>query len=512
MRIKMKIYAILLIIGMIFSIGCARKINTIPQITSNLYQDDLLDLTGKPIVKKIIKNNTGIVMVSVDGNVMHLDTAKRTTQTQFSLNRVLEADVFAQGQYMVLKEKIPADAQTASPVYTILDCNEMKPIAEFKDNGIEKVTGVDSTHIVYLSTGPKRLLTIMDYSSVKILKTFETKEQEILFNSEFKGNKIYILSSLNLYTYDIATNTIKTTALPVPSASDFLLDNNQVYYGSNRMELVRMDLNSGKAHWKFKLADFLAAPPNKIGSYIAVIPKDNNVCFFNKNGTLYWWEKLGSIISEPPVVMKENIAVCLWNGNIKFLNPFSKKAFAFSLNRLFKTNPVSIGDYAFVVSEEKESSLNASKENKTDDSDNTDELDDTEDTPPRFISKVGNFYGVKLVTTPGQGYSVNKSIQFKMGSVNLIEPRFTIQIFNPSSPDKAVFQRVLDPKKELPEIIWVPTSDADYRLVIQIDSKNKKGLFQEEILKVTDYNRIIQDYYFKIQTGCDHDLFNKRSK
>jgi hypothetical protein len=277
-----------------------------------------------------------------------------------------------------------------------------------------------------------------------------------------------------------------------PATSGFLLDGNVIYYGSEQRELVQFSLNSRKTSWALKLADVLKVTPKKIGEYVAIIPEDNNIYFFNKNGTLYWWEKLNSTWLLEPVVMKENVVVFLWDKNIKFFNYKKKKVTTYPLNRKVKTNPVYSDDYIYVVTE-----------------DNVSEGREEDEGPyPSHLSKIGNHYGVEIFTEPKYVKPKGKSVRFNLRPINLVEPKFEIKIVkNQPGNETPVFDKTISPNDKL-NFIWIPAEAVEYRMIIKVTAGNKTGLTVEEIFTPVDVQEILRDHFYQLHTRSDSNRLN----
>jgi hypothetical protein len=470
---------------------CGGKLRVIPEITPSLSDIDVLDLTGKQVTKTIIKKDAGVVFVTTKGEIFHWHAEKGMKDFLYNLNRDILPDVFHQGDYLVLKERAPGSGPTAAMTYVIFDLKGMKESAVLESDKIKKILGLNRSCLVYLSFANE--LSALDYRANKPLTAKKLRKRETVYNSEWKENRIFVLAANHLYIYDQVRNSLETIKLEHKAVSDFLLDGNWMYYGSKQRELVQFSISARKSRWRFKIGDVLKMKPAKVGPYIAVVPGDNNIYFFNKNGTLYWWQKLDSTIFLPPEPMKDNVVVFLWDNNVKFLNYKKKRVTTYPLNRPVITNPVRIDDYIYIVSE-----------------DEVIEREESQEPRYRRLSKIGNHYGVEIKTDPKQVKPLGKSIRFDLEPVNLVEPGYKVKIIktqweNQTGP--VVFEKQIS-ANDIPSFIWRPEEAVEYRLIIEIEAKNKKGIMVEQTFKPVDVEKILKDYYYDIQTKYSLNFFN----
>jgi hypothetical protein len=240
------------------------------------------------------------------------------------------------------------------------------------------------------------------------------------------------------------------------------------------------------------MAEELKTEPMKIGPYIVIIPEDQNIYFLNKNGTLYWWERLNSTRLLPPLTMKENVVVFLWDRNIKFFNYKKKRITTYPLNRKVSTNPVFIGDYIYVVTEDKIS----------------EDLSGSEEIILSQLSKIGNNYNVEIHADPKHIKPKGKSVRFVLKTINLLKPQLKIKIMKtqPGNTDP-IFEKIITPEDN-PYFIWIPPEAVEYRLVVEVDAENKKGLTVEETFTAIDVEKMLQNYYYQLQIMSDTNRLN----
>ncbi|UCH95754.1 MAG: WD40 repeat domain-containing protein [Candidatus Aminicenantes bacterium] len=479
----MKKYSIFLIVLALVLGGCS-KVKVIPEISPHLSEIHVLDLTDKNLSKTLLENNSELVFTTLDGKLFRWDAEKKIVNFLYNLNSDIQPDIFSQDNTLILEQLKPGQ-------YSIFDLNEMKQVASLQNRKMERIVGLDHQVVVYLAN---KEIHIYNYRSNQLLKSMKIGKRKAynVYNSEFRGNSLYILSTHYLYIYDKSSDVVERIELKRLAASGFLLDGDMMYYGSSQRELVKFSIKSRKIAWAFKIAEVLKIKPGKIGPYVVIIPEDNNIYFFNKNGSLYWWEKLNSTRLLPPVLMKENVVVFLWDKKIKFFNYKKKQVTTYPLNRKVKTNPVCIGDYIYVVSEVKPG-----------------EESQEEEIPGHLqLSKIGNHYGVEITSEPQYVKPMGKSIRFNLQVVNLVEPQFKIKIFkNQPGNETPVYDKILN-VDDKPSFVWIPGEAVEYRMIVEVEAENKKGLTVEERFKTVDVEEILRNYYYQLHSRCDSNSFN----
>lgn len=464
-------------------IGCS-KLKVIPEISPNLSEIHVIDLTGKNLSNTLAVTNSQLVFTTLEGQLFRWDPANKIVNSLNSLTSNIDREVFSQHDYLILKQMKPVK-------YSIFQLNELKEIAALDHINIRKFLGLDHEIVVYLVNKEIHIYNYRSQRLLKILKIGKKKTYQV-YNSEFRDNNIFLFSTRYLFIYDRTRDVVERIELERLATSNFLLDENVIYYGSDRRELVKFSLKSRKTSWAFKLPEVLKVIPRKIGQYVAIIPGDNNIYFFNKNGTLYWWDKLNSTLLIPPIVMKENVVVFLWDKKIKFFNYKKKQVTTYPLNRRVKSNPVCIDDYIYVVTEDKVS------EGREED----------EGPYPSHLSKIGNHYGVEIFTDPKYIKPIGKSVRFNLKPINLVEPQFKIKIVkNQPGDETPVFDKILSKNDKL-NFVWIPAEAVEYRLIIEVESENKKGLTVEEIFTPVDVQEILRNHFYQLHTRSDTNRLN----
>ena len=460
----------------------ARK--KIPEISPSLSEQQVLDLSDKNLANTLIESGSQLVFTTLAGELFRWDPEQQMVNLLVRLNSPIDPRIFSQGNYLILK-------QLKSGSFSIFDITQLKEIATLENIKIDRVLALDDKIVAYLVD---KEIHLFNYRSKQLLKTVKISKKKNfnLYNSEFRGNYLYILSSRYLYIFDRAGDMVRQVTLKHPASSGFLLDGGVIYYGSAERELVKFSLRSGKASWAFKIAEVLTGKPCKIGPYIVIVPQDNNIYFFKKSGTLYWWEKLNSSLLLPPVPMKENAAVFLWDKKIKFFNYKKKQVITFPLNRTVASNPVRSSDYIYVVSSNKGS----------------EEEEEEEEFVPSHLSKIGNHYGVEINSDPKYVKALGKSVRFDLKHFNLIKPKYKIKIVKDQPGDQTpVYDKVITPEDK-PSFVWIPKEAIQYRLMVEIEAENKTGLTVEETFSAIDVQEVLRNYYYQLQNRCEFDRFD----
>jgi hypothetical protein len=463
--------------------GCS-KLKIIPEITPNLSEIHVMDLTGKNLSRTVAVINSQLVFTALEGQLFRWDPENKIVNSLSNLTSNIAPEIFSQDGYLILKQLKPGK-------YSIIQLKELKEIAALDDINIQRVLGLDHEILVYLVN---KEIHIYNFRSQRMLKTLKIGKKKAyqVYNSEFKGNNIFLFSTRYFFIYDRTRDVVERIELKRLATSGFLLDGNVIYYGSDQRELLKFSLKSRKTSWAIKLADVLIVTPRKIGQYVAIIPEDNNIYFFNKNGTLYWWEKLNSTRLLPPIVMKENVVVFLWNKNIKFFNSKKKQVTTYPLNRRVKSNPVCIDDYIYVITEDK-----------------VIESREEDNAPyPSHLSKIGNHYGVEIITDPKHVKPMGKSVRFNLKPINLVDPQLKIKILkNQPGNETPVFDKKISKNDKL-NFVWIPTEAGEYRLIIEVEAENKTGLTVEETFTAVDVQEILRNHFYQLHTRSNTNRLN----
>jgi len=483
-------------------ISCSHKVTMIPEVSNALSHSDISDLSGKSPVRFILENDSNLTLVTQQGEIFQYNFKTNMVDFLYPLNRPVEPGIIHQNDLLVLTHPAGPPSPSSDSVslfsYTIFDLKQMREISFLEKTRIKKILGIDHTCLVYLSRENEVEILKAPFNTnppsvLKPAKTFKLEPKLAVFNSQWRRDRLFFLTSQHVCIYDKTSSTLETIKLKQPAASDFLLEDGHLYYGSVDRELVRFSLKSRKTRWAFKLPDVLSIQPQKIGPYVVIIPEDNNIYFFNKNGSLYWWEKLDSSRKLSPKMMEKNAVVFLWDRSIKFFNYKKKQVLSYPFNRYVTANPVIVGEHIYIVSSEKDFDIG----------------DETQIASTPFqLSKIGNNYGAIIETEPQQTKLKGQSIRFQLVPVNLVDPAYSVKIFpagaDPNQPP--LIQKTI-PAGQTPSFVWVPMEDREYRLAIEINAKNRKGIVMESYFNVIDIEKLIRDYHNRIQDNCVEGVY-----
>lgn len=477
-----------------FSASCGGRVKMIPEVSNALFDDALGDpLKDAGAGGTIIANDANLVVFTPEGKIHRFNLENKMRDFLVDLNTPIEPAITRQNDVVALKEKNSAN-------FILFNLREMKVIemqAPGKINA-DKIISVDAedkiigyvsdvSDVSNVSDVSGKRLVFMHYPSGKILA--ETSVGDVVFYNSADAMvddapKTLVLSPRFLYIFDKRRSTIATVKLESKASSGFLADGGAIYYGSENRQLVKLSLASAKVQWRFKLADQLKIEPRKAGPYIVITPEDHNIYFFNKRGTLYWWEKLDSTRLLPAVVMKENVAVFLWNKSIKFFNYKNKTTISYPFDKPIFSGVLHIGEYLYVIAE-------SGGEDRED-----------QGPPLKAITKIGNNFGVVIRTDPQNIIPLGRSIKFNLERFNLVKPELKVKILD--AGDENVFAKTIAYKDD-PSFVWIPNRAMDYRLVVEINAENKKGLIIEHPFEVIDVEKLLSQYYFRLQKNSNED-------
>ncbi len=466
-----------------FIASCSGRVKVIPEVSNALFDDVLGDpLKDANTTGTIIAKDSNLVVFTPEGKIHRFNLEKKMRDFFIDLTTPIESEIIHQNDFVVLKEK-------NSTNFIFFDLRRMKIFEMPGKITADKIISMDAENeIIGYVAGPH--LVFMHYSTGKILSeavvNSDTSDSGLVFYNSADTivddvPKTLILTSHNLFIFDKRRKTIETVKLEPKASSGFLADGGAIYYGSVNRELIKFSLASRKAQWRFKLANQLKIEPRKAGPYIVITPEDHNIYFFNKRGTLYWWEKLDSTRLLPPVVMKENVAVFLWNKSVKFLNYKNKTTFSYSFDKTVFSGALHIGEYLYILAETG---------------------NEDQGLPLKAITKIGNNFGVVIQTDPQNIIPLGRSIKFNLEKFNLVKPELKVKILN--TEDENVFAKTIAYKDD-PSFVWIPDRAMGYKLVVEINAENKKGLIIEHPFKVIDVEKLLSQYYYRLQKSSTED-------
>ncbi|MCP5103770.1 MAG: hypothetical protein GY950_10350 [bacterium] len=503
---KMKKYifiTVLAVLTVIFFSSCRARLKVVPEVSAALMEETLLDIReNEEVVDTVIENKSELLFFTVKGKIFRLNLEKKFLDFLYDLTVPIDPHITHRGNTVIFKKK-------DTHGFIIFDLEQMKVVKTLEIPDTEKIISLDDEQqVIGYQSGAK--LFFFHYPSGKTLADAEIENPTAarFFNSDhlhLDGRpKTVLLSSTYFYIFDRSGYTIEKIKLEHPAASGFLADAGAAYYGSQKRELVKFVLDAKKESWKFKIAEQLRIKPVKAGPYIVITPEDNNIYFFNKRGTLYWWERLNSTRKHPPTVMRENVAVFVWDKSIKFFDYKKKLVRTYPFARYAFSKPVCRDEYLYLITEA-ETDETAKPANTDDTGDSgitrppiTLDSRDTEAKKfvPKAFTRIGNNYGVAIKTDPQYIMPMGKSITFKLRKFNLLEPELDVSILNPEG--EPVFQKRILHKQD-PTFVWVPGEAVDFKMVIEINALNKKGLRMEQTFHVLDTEKILKQYYYSLQ-------------
>ncbi|MCK4765163.1 MAG: hypothetical protein KAW12_23390 [Candidatus Aminicenantes bacterium] len=472
----MKKFILLLIFpALIFCFSCRQKIETIPEITASLTDETIYELKSETSPAALIENNKELLLLSLKGELFRLDAEKKTLAALLNCGTDIEAGIFRQGGFAVLK-------QQGAENYILLNLSKGQIAKKIENTEIGRVIGIDSRLLVFEL---KNELIFFDYAAGKIETKVALEKDEQLFNCEFSGSLAAVLSTRKLYIKRRGGVSIETRQLRNGSVSGFLLDGKFIYFGSAERELVKLSIGSGKSKWRVKLPVLLKFRPYKAGKYILITPEDNNIYFFNGSGSLRWWRSFDSPQAFPAVVMEKNAAVFLmnrefrWKNNkIRFYNYKKKDVVSYKFKYSIESAPVYLEDYIYVLCRD-------------------------EDKESNYIARIGNKYDVAIEIDPEKVKALGKSIEFTLKPINLIEPGAKVTIFD--AGEKSVFSKEIVAGAEL-DFVWMPEKTGRYKLTASINAKNKQGIEVKKSFRVIDVDKIVKQYYFELQQECPREF------
>lgn len=489
MKMKRNIHILLLMLTLAaaFLTGfCSGSVKVIPEVSPALYNDVMGGPLNANTAGTIIAVDSNLVFFTSEGKIYRFNLEKKLLDFLVDLAIPIEPEIIHQKDIVVLKEK-------NSTHFIFFDLGKMAVIETPQEIDAEKIISIDAEHkIIGYVTG--RRLVFANYAGGKILAELnleagggsDISDGDIIFYNSVAAviddtPMLLVLTSRDLYVFNKTRNSIETIKLASKAASGFLFDNGDMYYGSQNRELVKFSLADRKVQWRFKLADQLKIEPRKAGPYIVITPEDQNIYFFNKRGTLYWWEKLDSTRLLPPVIMKENAAVFLWNKTIKYFDYKHKSSYIYPLDKVVFSNALHIDGYLYVIAETG---------------------DQNQEQPLKAITKIGNNFGVVIQTDPQNIIPMGRSIKFNLERFNLIKPELKVNILD--TENKSVFEKKISYKDE-PSFIWIPSQAMLYKLVVEINAENKKGLIIEHPFEVIDVEKLLLRYYYQLQKNSNED-------
>jgi len=481
------------IILLILVTGCG-KVKVVPEISGSVYDENLLELTEKNLSNHLFKHNDELILISKEGKIFRWNPEKNIINFLYNINRDINPDArpFHRDDFLLLELKPSLTRlNKKEKQFMVFNLLSMKETALLENLDAVNVLGISDQLLTFQNS--KNQVIFYNYLSRAEVKQVQLEKDETLFNSVYNKSNIYVLTRDRLITFSTGTAALSFLPLKNKAGGPFLLDGTSIYYGSIERRLIKQSVASKNVRWRFQIADVLRDAPVKIGPYIVIIPQDNNIYFFNKNGTMHWWVALGSTKMSEPVTMNRNAVVYLWNNQVKFFDYKEKKCVTYPLKDWvsLKSSLTVINEYIFFLHGDKRE----------------EEILDWNKPYYRQLSRIGNNYGVEVRTLPAYIFPRGKSIKFNLISINLIKPQYHIKIYKTlpgGAVDQPVFEKELLKDTEKANFFWIPEETAVYRMVIHINALNKKDVVVEETIETLDINKILKHYYYNLhlQSGA----------
>ncbi len=175
--------------------------------------------------------------------------------------------------------------------------------------------------------------------------------------------------------------------------------------------------------------------------------------------------------------MKKNVAVYLWDNTFKFFNFKKKKIATFTYEQPVFCSPINIGEYLYILSQ-------------------LETADTAKEGISKTISKIGNNYGVFLEIAPKHIQPKGKSLKINLKNINLIQPRYEVEITNRSG--EIVYTKTIT-WKDNSTFAWIPEKAEEFKIKVEINSLNKKGMIIETSAQIIDLEKMLKNHYFFLQ-------------
>jgi len=440
------------------------KIKVIPEISDAVGPDSVYTLNWPEIGSTVFSFGSDLFLIDRSGKLIRFDTATGKTADAIELKKPLGTVFFQQEAVVFLV--------TQDGGGMLVDLRSRQLLCEWSSLSMERVLGVSARFLVVANKGAVQAFSTADGKGREIARL---SVDEIL-DCELQGDILWILTANKFHRFAMTGGPGRATELRIPACSGFLLDGNDMYYGSPERRLVRVSLARGRIVWQVKLPERLTAKPIRLGRFIVAAPQDNDIFFVTPRGTVYWWEKLAASRLSPPLAMKENVAVFLLNKEVQFFHPGKKKTVNAELDGLPDGIPQRQGDYFyFLVASGKES--------------------------PRDLVRVGNQFLVNTESDPGPKW-LGTSIPFSIVTANLQKPAFEVTIADKDK--KPAYTKTLDAEAD-PSFVWIPAAAGDYSLRIKARALNRTVVYQNTF-KVYDRDLMVNQFYFRILEQCPHTI------
>jgi len=462
---KQTLYSIYFIV-LTLMVGCIGKPLTIPEVSSNIEKTPVYSMKHTEKLLKTIAYKGNLFMIFRDGEIVRIDAVTFIKNARYKCIFDFAPEIKVFNNFVQLSNSLKNKKY-------LFDLNKMCIAYSWDSRKFNNIKCCDEKIMVYKS-GNK--VIAFDYKNKIKLGYIPVKEP--ILNCFIDKGKVIVCTENKVSIYNYRENSRRVFTLKDSTKSGFLLENDLLYYFSKQRYLIKYSLIRGKRLWRFKLPTSSSSTPYRINGYIIVVLKNNNIYFFNKNGSLLWWNKFGASPFLPPLTMSENIAIALRpkkTPSIKFFDVKKKKFFLYNINTPFL-------DYFYnergihIITEFKE------------------ELTNKYD-----IFKIDNVYGVDIKILSQEALVKNKSIEFMLTPVNLIKPVYNITVLN--SKKKIIYSKKIDSEKSS-SFVWLPKSNGVFELNIVTASKNKDKVLSKLAFNVIDIETMQYNYYYKILSNC----------
>jgi len=119
------------------------------------------------------------------------------------------------------------------------------------------------------------------------------------------------------------------------------------------------------------------------------------------------------------------------------------------------------------------------------------------------INRIENVYRVDVRILPETILVKDQSVEFKLISINLIEPTYSIKIQDKNK--KNVFE--LNLKNELNDsFVWFAQKEGDFELIMEVTSENRDIIIVKKNFSILDMKKLQYKFYQKILSNC---IFSK---
>jgi hypothetical protein len=435
--------------------GCrSQRPALVPEISPPLIQEEVGSWTGRLAGEAIFPLAGGIGWVDASGQVIACDVEKKTTAVAFAVPFPVTARPFLQGDLLVLTDE-------ASDRLLVYDLVADGVKFESCRLGAGQILGVAPGVLVCQDSG--RLAVRFWERPSEVFRAPEAEER--YFNCHFSPERILVLGRERLYTFWRKSGTFESAPLPQPAASPFFLENENIYYGSSRRDLVKYSVEKKRPLWELKLGQVLARRPFAFAGSIIASPADQNILQVNPSGSLLWWQALRSTMSFDLLPMSENLAAVLLNREIKFIDPRLRQVTVFQGMSRPLGPPLAFRRDLYYMAHDNGQAYR--------------------------LLRVGNRYGLDIELEPAPVRWVGRSLRFTVQPQHLLEPRLECVIVD--AQGRTAFSKDME-GGEKASLVWVPLQPGKYVIRVKARAKNRDA--QGEVpVQVLDPLQVVPGFY-----------------